>query len=142
MARAAIALLMTIAFCSASAAPPFIPQNKDSASVSNSTPDNTDDETFSHFEKVGVGIKPPKATHAPDPKFPDLPADAEDRGIVVMLVGVNAKGRVGAVHVLRSTRPEFEASALSTVKKWKFKPGEKGNQPIPVQVTVEMKFEK
>ena len=59
-----------------------------------------------------------------------------------MLVGVNAKGRVEAVHVLRSTNQVFESSAVDTVRKWKFKPGEKSGQPIPVQVTVEMKFEK
>jgi len=28
------------------------------------------------------------------------------------------------------------------VKKWKFKPAEKNGQPVPVQVTVEMKFQR
>ena len=85
-------------------------------------------------------MKPPKATHAPDPKFPDLPSDAEPRGTVVMLVGVNAKGRVEAVRVLRSDEHAFETSAVNTVKKWKFRPAEKNGQAVPVQVTVEMKF--
>ena len=111
-----------------------------SSTVSTSTPDLPDDEAFSHFERVTAGIKPPKATHAPDPKFPDLPPDVEQHGIVVMLVGVNAKGRVQAVRVLRSDEKAFEQSAVDTVKKWKFKPGEKNGQPVPVQVTVEMKF--
>ena len=87
-------------------------------------------------------MKPPKATHAPDPKFPDLPPDAEPHGTVVMLVGVNAKGHVAAVRVLRSDEKAFEQSAVDTVKKWKFKPAEKNGQPVPVQVTVEMKFQK
>jgi TonB family protein len=119
-----------------------IPQNKDSSSISTAASDTVDDETFSHFERVTAGIKPPKATHAPDPKFPDLAPDADQRGLVVMLVGVNAKGHVEAVHVLRSTSQPFESSAVTTVKKWKFRPAEKNGQPIPVQVTVEMKFEK
>ena len=89
-----------------------------------------------------AGIKPPKPTHAPDPKFPDLPAYAEPHGIVVMLVGVNTKGRVQAVRVLRSDEKAFEQSAVDTVKKWRFKPAEKGGQPVPVQVTVEMKFQR
>lgn len=117
-------------------------QDKDSATVSTAPSAAADDETFSHFEKVIAGVKPPKATHAPDPKFPDLPPDADQRGVVVMLVGVNAKGRVEAVHVLRSTSQAFESSAVDTVKRWKFRPGEKNGQRIPVQVTVEMKFEK
>jgi outer membrane biosynthesis protein TonB len=31
---------------------------------------------------------------------------------------------------------------VDTVKKWKFKPAEKNGQPVPVQVTVEMKFQR
>ena len=88
------------------------------------------------------GIKAPKATRAPDPKFPDLPADAEPHGTVLMLVGVNAKGHVAVVRVLRSDERAFEQTAVETVKKWKFKPAEKNGSPVPVQVTVEMKFQR
>ena len=62
--------------------------------------------------------------------------------MVVMLVGVNAKGRVGPVRVLRADEPAFEKSALETVRKWKFKPAEKDGHPVPVQLTVEMKFQR
>jgi protein TonB len=47
---------------------------------------------------------------------------------------------VEAVRVLRSDERAFEPSAVETVKKWKFRPAEKNGQPVPVQVTVEMKF--
>ncbi len=94
------------------------------------------------FQPVTKDMKPPKAISAPDPKFPDLPEGAEDRGIVVMLIGVNAKGHVGAVRVLRSDEAAFEKTAVETVKKWKFKPAQKDGHPVPVQVTVEMKFER
>ena len=113
-----------------------------SSSVSTSSADFADDQTFAQFQRVTTGIKPPKAIHAPDPKFPDLPPDAERHGLVVMLVGVNAKGHVQAVRVLRSDEKAYEQSAVDTVKKWKFKPAEKNGQPVPVQVTVEMKFQR
>lgn len=113
-----------------------------SSTLSTSPADFSDDQTFAQYQRVAPGIKPPKATSAPDPKFPDLPPDAEPHGTVIMLVGVNAKGHVGAVRVLRSDEKAFEQSALETVKKWKFKPAEKGGQPVPVQVTVEMKFKR
>ena len=115
-------------------------RSESSSTLSTSPADFSDDQTFAQFQRVTAGIKPPKATHAPDPKFPDLPADAEPHGTVIMLVGVNAKGRVQAVRVLRSDEKAFEQSAVDTVKKWKFKPAEKAGQPVPVQVTVEMKF--
>ncbi|MGA3317307.1 MAG: energy transducer TonB [Candidatus Korobacteraceae bacterium] len=113
-----------------------------SSTLSTSSADFSQDQTFSHFQRVTQGMKPPKATDAPDPKFPDLPPDAEPRGTVVMLVGINAKGRVEVARVLRSDEPAFEASAVTTVKKWKFRPAEKNGHAVPVQVTVEMKFEK
>jgi TonB family protein len=113
-----------------------------SSTVSTSPADYSDDQTFAQFQRVTQGMKPPKATSAPDPKFPDLPPDAEPRGTVVMLVGINAKGRVQAVRVLRSDERAFETSAVDTVKKWKFRPAEKNGQAVPVQVTVEMRFER
>ena len=101
-----------------------------------------DDPAFASFQPVGPGVKPPKATFSPDPKFPDLPADAEQRGTVVLLIGVNVKGHVEAVRVLRSDEPAFEKSAVATVRKWKFKPAAKDGHAVPVQVTVEMKFQR
>jgi TonB family protein len=119
------------------------PQRPESSSTLSTSPaDFSEDQTFSQFLRVTQGMKPPKATHAPDPKFPDLPPDAERHGTVVMLVGVNAKGRVEAVRVLRSDEHVLETSAVNTVKKWKFRPAEKNGYAVPVQVTVEMKFEK
>ena len=117
-------------------------RSESSSTLSSSPADFSDDQTFAQFQHVTAGIKPPKATHAPDPKFPDLPADAERHGIVVMLVGLDAKGHVQAVRVLRSDEKAFDQTAVDTVKKWKFKPAEKNGQPVPVQVTVEMKFQR
>src|SRR5271166_6994398 len=100
-------------------------RSESSSTLSTSPADFSDDQTFSRFERVSPGIKPPKATNAPDPKFPDLPVDAERHGTVVMLVGVSTKGRVEAVRVLRSDEQAFEQAAVETVRKWKFKPAEK-----------------
>jgi TonB family protein len=117
-------------------------QPESSSILSTSPADFADDQTFAQYQRMSAGMKAPKPTSAPDPKFPVLPPDAEQHGTVVMLVGVNAKGRVGAVRVLRSDEKAFEESALDTVKKWKFKPAKKNGQPVPVQVTVEMRFQK
>jgi TonB family protein len=116
-------------------------QNNSTPITSTSTPP-ADDPAFAGFLPISKGMKPPKAVSAPDPKFPDLPQDAEQRGTVVMLIGVNTKGHVEAVRVLRSDEVAFEKSAVETVKKWKFKPAQKDGHPVPVQFTVEMKFER
>ena len=114
-----------------------------SSKMSTTTPANgPDDEAFAAYQRVTSSMKPPKATHAPDPSYPDIPSDAEPRGVVVMLVGIDTKGHVGLVHVLRSSNDAFQNSAVSTVKTWKFSSAKKGGKPVPVQVTVEMNFQK
>ena len=115
----------------------------DSSSMSTSTPANTvDDEAFASYQRITKGMKPPKATRSPDPDFPVIPADAEPRGIVIMLIGINTKGHVELVHVLRASNDAFQQSAVSTVKTWRFTPAKKDGKAVPVQVTVEMKFAK
>src|SRR5450631_260803 len=138
-----IALSISLSFCAVtSRAQSSNARPESSSTLSTSPSDFSDDQTFAQFQRVTKGMKPPKATRAPDPKFPDLPPDAEQRGTVVMLIGIDAKGRVEAVRVLRSDEHAFEASAVNTVKKWKFRPAQKNGQPVPVQVTVEMRFER
>jgi protein TonB len=136
-----IALAISLVFLSAAASAQNSTAQSDSSSTI-STVSSADDPAFANFPPVTKGMKPPKATSAPDPKFPDLPADAEPRGTVVLLIGVSAKGHVEAVRVLRSDKAAFEKTAVATVRKWKFKPAEKDGRPVPVQVTVEMKFQR
>src|SRR5271169_4415899 len=115
----------------------------DSSKMSTSTPvDTVDDEAFATYQRVTKDMKPPKATKSPDPDYPQIPADAEPRGVVVMLVGINAKGHVALVHVLRASNDAFQQSAESTVKTWRFTPAKKDGKPVPVQVTVEMRFQR
>ncbi len=137
-----IAFAAAILICSRNGWAQTAITRSESSTLSTSPADFSDDQTFAQFQRVTAGMKPPKVTLAPDPKFPDLPPDAEPHGTVIMLVGVNAKGRVQAVRVLRSDEKAFEQSAVDTVKKWRFKPAEKSGQPVPVQVTVEMKFQR
>jgi TonB family protein len=116
------------------------PEPKDSAKISSATV--PDEQAFAGYERVSAGTTPPTATHSPDPEYPDVPADTEPRGVVVMLIGVDKHGHVGPVHVVRSSAPVFEKSAVTTVKTWRFKPAKKDGKPVPVQITVEMNFAK
>jgi protein TonB len=134
--------VLTLAFASHAAAQ-SANTAADSSSMSTTTPANTvDDEAFASYQRITKGMKPPKATRSPDPDFPVIPADAEPRGIVVMLIGINTKGHVELVHVLRASNDAFQQSAVSTVKTWRFSPAKKDGKVVPVQVTVEMKFAK
>ena len=130
----AISLALSVALIAAPA------QTGDSGKTSTAIP--PDEQAFAGYERVTTGITPPKVTHSPDPEYPDVPADTEPRGVVVMLIGVNEHGHVGPVQVVRSSAQVFEKSAVATVKTWKFKPAKKDGKPVPVQITVEMSFAK
>jgi TonB family protein len=123
--------------------PLLLAQSGDSSTISTSVnPSVPDEEAFAAYQHVTKDMKPPKATHSPDPEYPKLPADADTRGVVVMLIGINAKGHIELVHVLRASNEAFEDSAVNTVKTWKFSPAKKAGRPVPVQITVEMHFRK
>ena len=102
----------------------------------------TSDEAFAGYQRVTGGMTPPKATKSPDPPYPEVPEDTEPNAVVVMLIGVDTRGHVGPVHVVRSSARVFDKSAVETVKTWRFKPAKKDGKPVPVQITVEMKFAK
>jgi TonB family protein len=133
---------VVISFALSAGAMLCMAQSKDPAKDSATTPDLVDDQAFAGYRPVTAGITPPKATHSPDPEYPDVPPDTEPRGVVVMLIGVDAHGHVKPVRVVRSSAHAFEKTAVSTVKTWKFKPAKKDGKPVPVQITVEMRFEK
>ncbi len=135
--------ILTLVFASRAATQSTTTAGDSSSKMSTSTPNAvSDDESFSAYQHVTKDMKPPKAIKSPDPAYPELPPYTEPNGIVDMLVGINAKGRVELVHVLRASNDAFQQSAVSTVKTWKFSPAKKDGKPVPVQVTVEMKFEK
>lgn len=118
-------------------------KHESSSKISDTAPASLpDDEAFTAYQHVTKDMKAPKATKSPDPDYPKIPADAEPNGIVVMLVGISTRGHVELVHVLRASNPAFESSAVTTVKTWKFSPAKKNGKPVPVQITVEMNFQK
>jgi TonB family protein len=135
--------ILTFVFISPSFAQSANTAGDSTSKISTTTPANmVDDEAFVAYQRVTKDMKPPKATRSPDPDYPVIPADAEPRGVVVMLIGIDAKGHVALVHVLRASNDAFQQSAESTVKTWRFTPAKKNGKAVPVQVTVEMRFQR
>jgi TonB family protein len=53
---------------------------------------------------------------------------------------VGADGRVRDVRVARGLGLGLDEKAIVAVKQWKFEPARKDNQPVPVQVSIEVNF--
>lgn len=59
--------------------------------------------------------------------------------VTVSLV-VDIKGKPQNVRVLRRGRKNYDDSALSAVRAWRFKPATCNGDPMPIQINVEVDF--
>jgi protein TonB len=89
--------------------------------------------------RVGDGIKEPvKLKHVP-PVYPDIAARANVQGAVVLDCTVSPQGRVTAVTVVRGV-PLLNEAAISAVRQWIYTPTLKDGAPVPVLMTVTVRF--
>ncbi|MBV9086323.1 MAG: energy transducer TonB, partial [Acidobacteriaceae bacterium] len=59
---------------------------------------------------------------------------------VVLWVVIGPDGRVHEVKVSRPLGLGLDEKAVEAVRQWKFEPARKDNQPVPVQVSIEVSF--
>ena len=67
--------------------------------------------------------------HAPDPVYPKHLESRQLFGEVEMNLGINEKGRVEGVEVVRTSHADFLAVAFTTVEQWEFQPAGRGHVP-------------
>jgi TonB family protein len=88
------------------------------------------------------GVEMPALVREVKPRYPGDAMRALLQGIVSLEAIVLPDGTVGEVHVSKSldVKHGLDAEAVRTVKQWRFKPGTKGGQAVPVIVSIEMSF--
>jgi protein TonB len=92
--------------------------------------------------RPGNGIMSPRLLVEVKPSYTADAMRAKIQGVVTLEAVVMPDGSVGNVHVTRSLDQTFglDQEAIKTVKKWRFAPGTKLGQPVPVLVEIEMTF--
>jgi periplasmic protein TonB len=90
-------------------------------------------------------IEPPRFgvsyLNNPAPDYPAMSRRAGEEGRVVMKVLVSAEGLADEVQIEKSSGSErLDNAAMHAVKKWRFIPAKKNNQPLSAYVLVPMKF--
>jgi TonB family protein len=88
---------------------------------------------------LGGGVSAPIPLITPDAKFP---SDKKLRktGICLISLTVDANGIPQSPRVVRSLSPEMDKQALEAVDQYRFKPATKNGQPMPVMMTIVVKF--
>jgi len=76
---------------------------------------------------------------------PVYPLHAKKRGyegIVILEVLVTKEGNAGKVSVFKSSRYSLlDEAAVSSVKKWRFEPGKRGDKEVDMPVNIPIRFQ-
>jgi protein TonB len=78
----------------------------------------------------------------PPPEYPRLARRRGYEGTVVLKVLVDEKGRVEEMRLFKSSKHRIlDKAAMASVKKWEFRPGMRGEEPVKMWVRVPIRFQ-
>jgi protein TonB len=89
--------------------------------------------------RLHAGMQPPRKLVHVDPVYPPIAQSARVEGTVILETVIGVDGRVTAVRVLRSI-PLLDQAAMDAVKRWSFTPTLLNGTPVPVAMTVTVRF--
>ena len=92
--------------------------------------------------RPGNGVEPPKVLREGKPQYTADAMRAKVQGAVLLQCVVLPDGTVGDVQVVRSLDPTFglDQEAVKAARQWRFAPGTRFGQAVPVLVTIELSF--
>lgn len=90
---------------------------------------------------AGVIAAQPLYRLNPPPSYPLAARQRQDEGTVLLDVLVDEKGRVGELRIATSSgHPLLDRAALKGVRRWRFEPGRRDQEKIPMWVQVPIRF--
>lgn len=92
--------------------------------------------------RPGNGVTLPRVLHEERPQYTSDAMRAKVQGTVLLECIVRPDGSVGDVQVIRSLDPTFglDQQAVAAARKWRFVPGTRLGEPVPVLITIELTF--
>ncbi len=90
--------------------------------------------------RVGGGVSAPKLVYKIEPEYTEEARLAKYQGTVVVSTVIGTDGAAQSLKVARGLGLGLDEQALKAIARWKFQPGAKEGQPVPVQATIEVNF--
>ena len=92
--------------------------------------------------RPGNGVNNPRVLREVRPQYTSDAMRAKVQGTVLLECVVQKDGTVGDVQVKRSLDPTFglDQEAIKAAKQWRFFPGTRLGEPVPVLITIELTF--
>jgi TonB family protein len=90
---------------------------------------------------VGGGVTSPVPLNNVEARYTKEARKARINGICLISLIVDVQGAPQNAKVIRSLDPGLDENALKAVGKYRFKPAMKNGTPVPVSITIEVKFQ-
>jgi TonB family protein len=82
----------------------------------------------------------PKPIFSPDPEYSDKARKKKAHGTVILETTVGTDGHTHDIRVVQPLGYGLSEQAVRALRDWKFQPGTKDGQPVPVSIQIEMDF--
>ncbi len=92
------------------------------------------------IERIGGAVNAPKLLAKVEPKYSAEARAAKLTGSSVLFVEVHPDGRARNIQVVNPIGLGLDDRAREAVSQWRFEPGTKDGQPVPVAATIEVKW--
>jgi TonB family protein len=92
--------------------------------------------------RPGNGVTTPILLQQVKPNYTSDAMRAKVQGTVLLQCTVLTDGTVADIRVLRGIDPVFglDQEAVKAARQWRFRPGTRMGQPVPVEITIELSF--
>jgi len=92
--------------------------------------------------RPGKGVTVPRVVREVRPNYTSDAMRAKVQGVVVLECVVRPDGSVGDVQIVRSLDSTFglDQEAIKAAKQWRFQPGSRMGEPVPVLISIELTF--
>ncbi len=90
--------------------------------------------------RVGGGVTPPRLLSKVEPAYTEEARMAKYSGTVVLQVEVWPDGQAHNITVRRGLGLGLDEEAVKAVQKWRFEPGTRDGQQVPIAATLEVNF--
>jgi TonB family protein len=90
-------------------------------------------------KEAGSEVPRPKAIKQRKPEYPPEAAAQGLRGIVIVELIIDEKGKVESAQIVRSV-PGFDEAALAAAREWEYEPTRVDGHPVKVHLTVPITF--
>jgi TonB family protein len=90
--------------------------------------------------RVGNGVSAPVLLSKQEPQYSEEARSAKYQGTVTLSVVISPTGQATNLKLMKGIGFGLDEKAAEAVMKWKFQPGKKEGQPVPVLAAIEVNF--